>query len=107
MGHRRSDEKRSRFMSFQAVSALEPGSLGLIFPGLCERKGTPGLEKGDTVLVWGAERDSRRPANQHLGEGNRKSGGQGGRGSGFQPRPSISTMQLWFSGLRLLIVQRG
>lgn len=82
------------FMSFQAVNALEPGPLGLSFPGLRQSKGMTGLEKADKVLVWGGEQDSQRPANQYLWEGNRKNGGQGGWGSGFQPRPSISTMQL-------------
>lgn len=44
-----------------------------------------GLEKVNQVLVWGGKQASQRPANYFSGKENRKSCGQGGRGSGFLP----------------------
>lgn len=65
------------FTSFQDVSVLEPVSLGLSFPGLCQSKGMTGLEKADKVLVWGGEQDSRGQQTNIFGKETERVGGGG------------------------------
>lgn len=79
------------FASFQDVSVLEPVPLGLSFPGLRPSKGMTALEKADKVLVGVENRTAEASKPTSLGR-KQKEWRTGGSGSGFQPRPSISTM---------------
>ena len=85
MGHRRSGSKLWVFTYFEDASVREAcAHQAWACQGCSQSKGVTGLQKADQVLVLGGKQGHQRPASQHLGEGNRKSSGQRGRGSGFQ-----------------------